>query len=158
MNVRCFKIAGKPFVPVMVMAMIFSAFLFSNILGIVMDVLLCYDNIPDLWCYFFNENTWLARHNHGIGTTSFSYDSFWISDVLLLAFAIVVIIHLVFCFKRCKDIGISGWWCLVPLFNPIALLLRKSFSETDGESTSNAYGQQSLSESLQKFFRILSFE
>jgi len=119
----------------MVIAMIISAFLFSNILGIVMVGLICYDNIPDLCCYFFNEESWLAKHSHGIGTMNFSYDEFWISDAMLLAFAIVVMIHLVLCFKRCKDIGISRWWSLVPLYNPIMLLFKKSKSMVDSEET-----------------------
>lgn len=75
-----------------VIAMIISAFIFSNILGIVMVGLICYYNIPDLWCYFFNEDTWLAKHSHGIGTPNFSYDGFWISDAMLLAFAISLFI------------------------------------------------------------------
>ena len=117
----------------MVLSMIVSAILFSNILGIVIVGFICYENLPDLWCYFFNEDMWLAKHGHGIGTPSFSYDWSWISDAMLLAFAIVVIIHLVLCFKRCKKIGISGWWILVPLYNPIMLLYKKS--KADSEET-----------------------
>lgn len=111
------------------LTMVILALLLSSILGIVYVGLICYDNIPDLWRYFFNNMQWLDIHSHGIGTPGFSYNSFWLTDVQLLISAIVVIIHLYFCYKRCKNIGISAWWILVPLYNPFVLLYRKSNSD-----------------------------
>lgn len=118
---------------VLVISLIFSAILFSNIFGIILAGLLCYDNIPDLWRYFYKEDIWIAQHSHGIGTPNFSYDRFWVTDTLLLAFAIVIFIHLLLCLKRCKDAGINGWWILVPLYNPFMLLYKKSKSNVDSE-------------------------
>lgn len=111
-----------------IIAMVILTLLLSSILGFVYVGLICYDNIPDLWCCIFNNMRWLDIHSHGIGTPGFSYDSFWLTYVQLLASAIVVVIHLYFCYKRCKDIGISPWWILVPLYNPFVLLYRKSCS------------------------------
>ena len=54
---------------------------------------------------------------------------FLLRDVLPLVLALVIIVHLFLCAKRCKDAGISKWWVLVPLYNPIVLMIKKRNEE-----------------------------
>lgn len=111
----------------LLLLMVLFALLLSNIFGIVYVGLICYEIIPEIWNYFFHNPQWLKVHSHGIGTPGYSFDNiFWQHEVLLLVLAVVVVIHLFLCAKRCKTIGISVWWILLPLYNPFVLLFRKN--------------------------------
>ena len=99
--------------------------LLSNILGLVLVGLTCYEDFPDIWLYFFDNGQWLLRHGHGIGTPGFSFEIIFWYHVLSVVLAFVIVLHLYLCAKRCKDAGISVWWILVPLYNPFVLLLKK---------------------------------
>ena len=53
---------------------------------------------------------------------------------LMLAYLVIVVGMYLQMIKRCHDIGKSGWWVLVPIFNPFFLLFEK------GEDNVNEYG------------------
>lgn len=122
--------AMAPFVGIhyfleMILSMICSAVLLSNILGIAMIGFLFYWGIGDLWGYFSDNANWITNHN--------GYSTYAFVDALVLVAALMFILHFILCAKRCKYIGISGWWSLVPLYNPIMLLYKKS--KADSEET-----------------------
>lgn len=114
--------AMAPFVGIhyfleMILSMICSAVLLSNILGIAMIVFLFCWGIGDLWGYFSDNANWITNHN--------GYSTYAFVDALLLVVALMFILHFILCVKRCKFIGKSVWWSLVPLYNPIMLLFKK---------------------------------
>ena len=53
---------------------------------------------------------------------------------LMLAYLVIVVGMYLQMIKRCHDVGKSGWWVLVPIFNPFFLLFEK------GEDNVNEYG------------------
>jgi hypothetical protein len=113
------------------------AIILSSFLGIAYVGTVLYEKIPQIWLYIFDNPQWVAQHSHGIGTSDFSLDGiFWLGDVLPLFLSLIVILHLFLCAKRCKYLGISVWWVLVPLYNPFVLLFRESNSVL-GESINN---------------------
>lgn len=74
----------------------------------------------------FNDDKWLDMYNHGVGKPDFSFEKmFWLHDVVPVVLAFVIILHLYLCARRCKDAGLSVWWILVPLYNPIVLMFIK---------------------------------
>lgn len=56
----------------------------------------------------------------------------WADEIgyrFLVEAVVVNILYVLFlfqCIKRCHDMGRSWWWCLIPLYNPFMLLLKKS--------------------------------
>lgn len=103
-----------------------GAVLFSNGLGLVSAFCWLYDGFSDLWMLHFNENQWLVSHGTGIGPHGFSYEKIVEGDITDVVLGLFVILNLLFSAKRCKQIGVSMWWALVPLYNPIALLVKIS--------------------------------
>ena len=59
---------------------------------------------------------------------------------LMLAVDILFVLYIFQCFKRCHDIGKSGLYCLIPLWNPVVLLFCRG-----GEGT-NMYDSKEESE------------
>lgn len=108
------------------LSMVIIAIMLSNILGIVFAGLICYKQIPEIWSYLFNRSQWLEANFLGVNPSDINYGLFfWLHDVLPLVIVLVIMLHLFLCGKRCKTIGISAWWILVPLYNPFVLLFRK---------------------------------
>lgn len=108
------------------LSMVIIAIMLSNILGIVFAGLICYKQIPEIWSYIFHRSQWLEANFLGVNPSDINYDLvFWLRDVLPLFIVLIIVLHLFFCGKRCKTIGISAWWILVPLYNPFVLLFRK---------------------------------
>ena len=121
----CLSVGFYSFIDI-IFSMVFMAVFFSNICGIAYVGLSLYYNIPQIWHYCFNKQQWLKQYSHEIGYPDFSFDDvFWARNVLPLALAIVIAIHLYLCYRRCKTIGIKAWWILVPLYNPFVLLYKK---------------------------------
>lgn len=111
----------------LLLSMIIVAVLLSNILGVVFVGYIYYSIMPQIWLYLFDKQQWLLQYSREIGYPNFSFDDiFWLHEVLPLVLALAVVLHLYFCYKRCKVIGLSPWWILVPLYNPFVLLYRKS--------------------------------
>lgn len=85
---------------------------------------------------------WLLMGN-GIGVVVFT--SLFVSNILdgstvmFFEYTISIMIlssYLLICMCRCRIIGVSRWWCLVPLYNPIKLLLWESeedYHSKDGD-------------------------
>ncbi len=122
----CLSVGFYSFIDI-IFSMVFMAVFYSNICGIAYIGLSIYYNIPQIWNFLFNGQQWLNQYSHEIGYPGFSFDDvFWSRNVLPLALAIVIAIHLYLCYRRCKTIGIKAWWILVPLYNPFVLLYRKS--------------------------------
>ena len=53
---------------------------------------------------------------------------------------ILFVLYIFQCFKRCHDIGKSGLYCLIPLWNPVALLFCR------GDEGTNMYDSKEESE------------
>ena len=114
----------------LVFTLVVWALLFSSVLGIVWFGIICYQCVPNIWKYLFEEDKWLEPYRHAIGEPGFSIERiFLLRDVLPLVLAFVIIVHLFLCVKRCRDAGISKWWVLVPLYNPIVLMIKKRNEE-----------------------------
>lgn len=142
----------------MVLAMFFSAILLSNIIGIGVVCYICYDKIQDWWLYFSNYGQWLDIHSDVVCEGDSFFTLFMLSDISIVAFALLIIVHLIICVKRCRVIGISRWCVLVPLYNPFALLFRTTSSGKSDEKTSKPNNKLSTYESLRRLFGILSFD
>ncbi len=110
--------------------MVIWALLVSSVLGIAWFGVICYQCVPNIWSYLFEEDKWLEPYRDAIGDPDFSIERiFLLRDVLPLVLAFVIIVHLSLCAKRCKDAGISKWWILVALYNPIVLMIKKRNEE-----------------------------
>lgn len=111
----------------MALSLVFMAVMFSNIFGIGLAGLILGWKVRELWLYFYDKTLWIKDYGSDFVTEGARLDiSFWAYDLLPLVLALVLLLHHYFCYKRCKDMGIKAWWILVPLFNPIVLLYRKS--------------------------------
>lgn len=89
----------------MVVSMAFSAILFSGITGIIICAIIISQIIT--------------------GTNSIFIEStLWTNYVLFSLMVVVVSVHLYFSIRRCKDAGVSRWLALLPLYNPIAILMK----------------------------------
>ena len=111
----------------MVLSLVFMAVMFSNIFGIGLAGLIFGWKVRELWLYFYDKPLWINDYASDFVSEGARLDiSFWAYDLLPLVLALVLLLHHYFCYKRCKDMGIKAWWILVPLFNPIVLLYRKS--------------------------------
>ena len=71
----------------------------------------------------------LFLHDSSLIATFVTAKDILLRDVLPLVLALVIIVHLFLCAKRCKDAGISKWWVLVPLYNPIVLMIKRRNEE-----------------------------
>lgn len=112
------------------LAMVLSALLLSNILGMVLGFVSLFDAFPDIWLNMFDNDQWLLNHSHSIGSPGVSYEAiFWSNDIVPILLAIFISLYFYASIKRCKYLGLSPWWCLVPLYNPIALLLKEPKKE-----------------------------
>lgn len=110
----------------LVFMMVVWALSVSSVLGIAWFGVICYQCVPNIWNYLFEKDKWLEPYRHAIGEPGFNIERiFLLRDVLSLVLAFVIIVHLFLCAKRCKDAGISKWWVLVPLYNPIVLMIKK---------------------------------
>lgn len=110
----------------LVFTLVVWALLFSSVLGMTWFGVICYQCVPNIWNYLFDEDKWLEPYRDAIGEPGFSIERiFLLRDVLPLVLAFVIIVHLFLCAKRCKDAGISKWWALVPLYNPIVLMVKR---------------------------------
>ena len=56
------------------------------------------------------------------------------SFLFALLSILLVIVMFLQCIKRCHDLGYSGWWSFLPLFNPLWLMFAK------GDEGINEYG------------------
>lgn len=114
----------------MLFMMVVWALSISSVLGIALFGFICYLSVPNIWNYLFEEDKWLEPYRDAIGDPDFSIERiFLLRDVLPLVLAFVIIVHLFLCAKRCKDAGISKWWILVALYNPIVLMIKKRNEE-----------------------------
>ena len=59
---------------------------------------------------------------------------------LMMAVDILCVLYILQCFKRCHDIDKSGLYCLIPLWNPVALLFCR------GDEGTNMYDSKEESE------------
>lgn len=110
-----------------VLSLVFMAVMFSNIFGIGIAGLILGWKVRELWLYFHDMPLWINYYGSDFVTEGGGFGfSFWGYELLPLCLALVLLLHHYFCYKRCKDMGIKAWWILVPLFNPIVLLYRKS--------------------------------
>lgn len=118
----------------LILSMVIMAMMFSNIFGIALACLILGWKGRELWLYFHDKSLWIKDYASDFVAEGVGFDiSFWAYDLLPLVLALVILLHHYFCYKRCKDMGISAWWCLVPLYNPIMLLYKKS--KADSEET-----------------------
>lgn len=118
----------------LILSMVIMVVMFSNIFGIALVGLILVRKGRELWLYFHDKSLWIKDYGYDFGTERASFDiSFWVYDLLPLVLALAILLHYYFCYKRCKDIGIRTWWILVPLYNPIMLLFKKS--KADREET-----------------------
>lgn len=118
----------------LILSMVIMAVMFSNIFGIALVCMILGWKGRELWLYFHDKSLWVKDYASEFVTEGVGFDiSFWTYDLLPLVLALVILLHHYFCYKRCKDMGISAWWCLVPLYNPIMLLYKKS--KADSEET-----------------------
>lgn len=110
-----------------VLSLVFMAVMFSNIFGIGIAGLILGWKVRELWLYFHDMPLWIKYYGSDFVTEGVGFGfSFWGYELLPLCLALVLLLHHYFCYKRCKYMGIKAWWILVPLFNPIVLLYRKS--------------------------------
>lgn len=111
----------------LILSMVIMAVMFSNIFGIALVCMILGWKGRELWLYFHDKSLWIKDYASEFVTEGVGFDiSFWTYDLLPLVLALVILLHHFLCYKRCKDIGISTWWILVPLYNPIMLLFKKS--------------------------------
>ena len=111
----------------LILSMVIMAVMFSNIFGIALVCMILGWKGRELWLYFHDKTLWINDYGSDFVSEGASFDiSFWAYDLLPLVLALFLLLHHYFCYKRCKDMGISVWWILVPLFNPFVLLYRKS--------------------------------
>ena len=114
----------------MLFMMVVWALSISSVLGIALFGFICYLSVPNIWSYLFEEDKWLEPYRDAIGEPGFSIERIiLLRDVLPLVLAFVIIVHLFLCAKRCKDAGINKWWILVPLYNPIVLMIKRRNEE-----------------------------
>ena len=59
-----------------------------------------------------------------------SYDYFYLAIVVDIMF----LLYVFQCVRRCHDMGRSRWFCMIPLFNPYALLFCKSKETRNSEN------------------------
>lgn len=112
------------------LAMVLSALLLSNIFGLVLGCVILFEAFPDIWLNMFDNDQWLLNHSHSIGSPGVSYEAiFWSNDIVPILLAIFISLYFYASIKRCKYLGLSPWWCFVPLYNPIALLLKEPKKE-----------------------------
>lgn len=122
-------IVSKSFIE-LPLTMVLSALFLSNILGVVLGCISLFQAFPDIWLNLFDNDQWLLNHSHGIGSPSVSYEAiFWSNDIVPILLTIFISLYFYASIKRCKYIGLSPWWCLVPLYNPLALLLKEPKKE-----------------------------
>ena len=100
----------------------------GNIMGLVYIILKFLHAFKDLDLYFSNPNWFHLRYHNYYQQGGTDTMIIWMEDMIPFLLSCIVILHLYISAKRCKDIGISAWWILVPLFNPLVLLFRKSSS------------------------------
>ena len=112
-------------ISIMVMATV-GAVLLSNGLGMVLGGLILFDCLHNCWMYYFDHSNWSSAHSHGIGVQGFSYERIFDGEVIGMLVGFFVISQIVLSAMRCKEKGVSIWMALVPLYNPLALLLNKN--------------------------------
>lgn len=97
----------------------------SNVAGLGLAILELHDALADIgmWCY--DEERWLMKYGHGIGTEGFSFERIIEHDFLGILMVLVFISHLMLSAKRCKENGVSAWLALIPLYNPLGLFYKK---------------------------------
>ena len=66
-----------------------------------------------LWIYALSTFCWGPNIGYG----------FFLETIMIAVFYVLYIIQ---CIRRCHDMGRSWWFCLIPLYNPFALLFSKS--------------------------------
>ena len=69
----------------------------------------------------------------GTNQLAFQWRSLYDMDFLPLMIVADILFVLYFfqCFKRCHDLGKSGLYCLIPMWNPIALLFSRGDEGTN---------------------------
>ena len=108
------------------LSIVFIAIVTSNILGILLFIFCLYESICDVTEYFFHYIDWTEIHRHSIIFLEKSDVQILLeSDVFSLGIPLLILLHLFLSAKRCKNLGISSWWVLVPLYSPIALIFKK---------------------------------
>ena len=117
----------------LILSVVIMAVMFSNIFGIALVVMIFGWKVRELWLYFLDKSLWIKDYASDFATEGVGFDiSFWTYDLLPLVLALVILLHHYFCYKRCKYMGIRAWWILVPLYNPIMLLYKKSKADSEG--------------------------
>ncbi len=116
----------------LILSMAIMAVMFSNVFGIAFVGYMFWGKGREFWLYFHNKTQWIDEFGSDFVREGASFGfSFWVHELIPLVFALIVLLHHYFCYKRCRDIGISAWWILVPLYNPIMLLLKKSKADSE---------------------------
>ena len=124
----------------MLITMLFFAIVLGNIIGLVPIIRALRHAYNDFSLYLSNPNEFHASYQ-----SDYPYDIsntmiLWKTDIFPLLISCVVLLHLYMSAKRCKNIGISTWWCLVPLYNPIVLMFRKSKADVSNGNAHNVTG------------------
>lgn len=108
----------------LLIGLVLGAILMSGIFGLAVLLWGIYEEVVQWWLYAFDNDKWLELYDYGVGIEGFSYESIVIKTVLALVFLLCIAVHLWLSARRCKDIGVSKWRCLIPLYNPIVLLYK----------------------------------
>lgn len=124
---------GVHFLLEMVLIMVVFAVVFGNIIGLIPFYYALRHAFNDFRLYHINSSWFRLRYQYDYPSEVSDTFILWHEDILPMLLSGVVILHLYISAKRCKNIGISAWWSLVPLYNPIMLLFKKS--KADREET-----------------------
>jgi len=124
---------GVFFLLEMVLIMIVFAVIFGNAIGLIPIYHALRHAFYDFRLYLTNSSWFRLSYQNDYPSEVSDTFVLWQEDILPLLLSSAVLLHLYISAKRCKNIGISSWWCLVPLYNPIMLLFKKS--KADSEET-----------------------
>ena len=82
-----------------------------------------YDLIKDAYRYFFEYTEWLQVHFYTI--LKAGEFEVYLRYFMLLLTIILMASNVIQSIKRLHDMGVGIWWYLLPLYNPLALLIKK---------------------------------
>jgi uncharacterized membrane protein YhaH (DUF805 family) len=102
---------------------LFCFFILTNILGLLLMGVSTYDLIKDAYKYFFEYTEWLQVHFYTI--LKAGEFEVYLRYFMLLLTIILMALNVIQSIKRLRDMGVGIWWYLLPLYNPLALLIKK---------------------------------
>lgn len=106
-------------------ATIVAALTYANIYGIVPIYKESRRVYKDISLYLNQRNYWQTRYRKD-DTKYSDWQILLKKDVLPVVSAIAILVNLILAAMRCKDAGVCWWRCLIPLYNPFILLIKKS--------------------------------